>query len=44
MVRTGIVAMRRGKSEVTNASLGAENGVQSVPETVAPDDNVSYSV
>src|ERR1700694_821853 len=44
MVRTGIVAMRRGKSEVTNASVGAENSVQSVPETVAPDDNVSYSV
>jgi hypothetical protein len=41
MVRTGIVAMRRGgKSEAAIASVPAGNGA----EPAAPDDNVSYSV
>jgi acetolactate synthase-1/3 small subunit len=41
MVRTGIVAMRRGgKSEAAKASVAAGNGA----EPAAPDDSVSYSV
>jgi acetolactate synthase-1/3 small subunit len=41
MVRTGIVAMRRGtKSEQPSAAGAADNGAA----TVASDDNVSYSV
>src|SRR5437588_9658742 len=41
MVRTGIVAMRRGgKSEAANASVDAANAA----EPARPDDNVSYSV
>ncbi len=45
MVRTGIVAMRRGvKSEAANASLAAGNGAEPAAKPAAPDDNVSYSV
>jgi acetolactate synthase-1/3 small subunit len=41
MVRTGIVAMRRGaKSTDTSPSVSSDNGV----EPPAPDDNISYSV
>ncbi len=42
MVRTGLVAMRRGgtKSEAANLSVSSDNGA----EPAAPDDSVSYSV
>jgi acetolactate synthase-1/3 small subunit len=41
MVRTGVVAMRRGaKSEGAIASVPSENGA----EPAAPDDTISYSV
>ena len=45
MVRTGIVAMRRGgKSEAASASIPAGNGAEPASEPPAGDDNVSYSV
>jgi acetolactate synthase I/III small subunit len=43
MVRTGVVAMRRGvKSESESVSMATGNGAEPVPS--AADDNVSYSV
>ena len=45
MVRTGIVAMRRGvKSEAANTSVAAGNGAEPAAKPATPDDNVSYSV
>ncbi len=45
MVRTGIVAMRRGgKSEAASASITSGNGAEPAAGPPAPDDNVSYSV
>src|SRR5713101_6484251 len=44
MVRTGIVAMRRGvKSEAANASVAARNGAEPAAKPATPDDHVSYS-
>src|SRR6266550_2381535 len=45
MVRTGIVAMRRGgKSEAASASITSGNGAEPAAGPPAPDDNISYSV
>ena len=44
MVRTGIVAMRRGKSEAASASITSGNGAEPAAGPPSPDDNISYSV